>query len=352
MRYQALALILAVLISSYLLRENSVFSQGSVDTNSQQATVIDTLSLDSSLKSVQQNEQEIKTMEATGTDNQTLVSSSVSEPALMSAPPAQTLTKNVIIEKPIIENATTSVNEMCEPIEAKVFIAQTVDGAFVIYEKNSQNRWPIASITKLMTAVVALENLNQSSVIEITQQDIDDVVRLNGDNTFQASDSFTVNGLVKALLMVSSNDAAYALANSLGKDTFIQKMNDKAKELSMSQTDFYEPSGLSYLNQSTAHDLYLLLMYIQKHDQLILDITRIKTLTIKNQTKGTSYKELNNINELAGRNDFLGGKTGFIDQSGGNLISLFRKNGKMVYIGVLGSPDRFGETEKILSCVQ
>jgi D-alanyl-D-alanine endopeptidase (penicillin-binding protein 7) len=200
-----------------------------------------------------------------------------------------------------------------------------------------------------MTAVVALENLNQSSVIEIIQQDIDDA---DGSNTFQTGDSFMTNSLVKALLMASSNDAAYALANAMGKDAFIQKMNDKAKEISMGQTTFFEPSGLSYLNQSTAHDLYLLLIYIQKHDQLILDTTRIKTLTIKNQTKGRPNKQLVNINEFAGRNDFFGGKTGFIDQSGGNLVSLFKKNGRMIYIGVFGSSDRFADTETILSCIQ
>ena len=89
-----------------------------------------------------------------------------------------------------------------------------------------------------------------------------------------------------------------------------------------------------------------------KHDQLILDTTRMKTLTVSNQTKGRPSKKLTNINEFAGRNDFFGGKTGFIDQSGGNLVSLFKKNGKMVYIGVLGSSDRFNDTLSILSCIQ
>ena len=348
MRYQALALILIVLISSYLLRENSVFSQGSDNTNNQQATVVNTLSLNSSPKSVQQNEQQIKTMEATGTDNQSLVSSSASELAPMSASPTQVSTNSVVIEKPIIENATTSVNEMCQPIEAKVFIAQTVDGAYVIYEKNSQNRWPIASITKLMSAIVALENINQASVIEITPAIEDEV---SGSNTLNSGESYSANDLVKAMLSISSNDAAFALAESMGKDAFVQKMNDKAKELSMSQTDFYEPSGLSYLNQSTAQDLYLLLTYIKKHYPYILDVTQQKTVTIKNKTTGIR-ETLTNINEFAGRKDFLGGKTGFIDQSGGNLVSLFYENGKMVYIAILGSPDRFSETEKIISCLQ
>jgi D-alanyl-D-alanine endopeptidase (penicillin-binding protein 7) len=128
-------------------------------------------------------------------------------------------------------------------------------------------------------------------------------------------------------------------------------MNDKAKEISMSQTNFDDPSGLSYLNQSTAHDLFLLLSYVKKQYPYILDVTRQSTVTIRNKTTDIR-KTLTNINEFAGRSDFLGGKTGFIDLSGGNLISLFYKNGKMVYIGVLGSPDRFGETEKILSCIQ
>jgi D-alanyl-D-alanine endopeptidase (penicillin-binding protein 7) len=350
MRYQALILLFIILFSSYLFRETSVFSQSGGRLNQQQATVVDSLNLGSTNKTIEKNESQISSIQNSSSSG---VIAPTSSSATQIAPPdiakPSTQTESVVIEQPLIQDAGTAINQLCTPISAKIFIAQTIDGASVLYEKNSQNMWPIASITKLMTAVVALENLNQSSVVEITQQDID---ATDGNNTFQVGDSFTVDGLIKALLMVSSNDAAYALANAMGQDNFIKKMNDKAKEISMTQTNYHEPSGLSYLNQSTAHDLYSLLIYIQKHDQLIFDTTRIKTLTIKNQTKGRPAKKLVNINEFAGRKDFLGGKTGTIDQSGENLISLFYKNGKMIYIGVFGSPDRFGETLKILSCIQ
>jgi D-alanyl-D-alanine carboxypeptidase len=337
MRYQALLLIFIVLISSYLLKETSVFSQGGTNINDQGATIVDTLNLGSSPQNIKNSEQGIKTIENTQTANQSQQSND-----------NKIGSDSVIIEKPIIEETTSSINDLCVPIEARIFLVQTIDGASILYEKNSQDRWPIASITKLMTSIVALENINQSSVIKITSAIEEEV---GSNNTFAVGDSYTANDLLKAMLSASSNDAAYALAQSVGQNVFIQKMNDKAKELSMSQTDFYEPSGLSYLNQSTAHDLYLLLTYIKKHYPYILDITRQKSVTVKNQITGMR-KTLVNIDDFAGRNDFFGGKTGFIDQSEGNLISLFSKNGKMVYIGILGSPDRFGETDKILSCLQ
>ncbi len=351
MRYQALALLLIVLVSSYLFRENSVFSQSGNGLSQLSATAVDTINLNSSPQSIQQSENTISSTESLILkDKETPSTSSVVSQISPSEPiDNSTRIENAMIEKPIIENSSSTPNSLCAPVTAKIYIAQTIDGGNVLYEKNSQNRWPIASVSKLMTAVIALENLNQSDKVTITQKEIDDT---GGNNTLMAGDTFTISSLVRALLIVSSNDAAYALADAMGQDAFVQKMNEKAKEISMSQTTYFEPSGLSYLNQSTAHDLYSLLIYIQKHDPLILDITRIKTLTIKNLAKGMQDKKLVNINEFAGRNDFFGGKTGFIDQSGGNLVSLFKKDGKMVYVGVLGSSDRFNDSLAILSCIQ
>lgn len=349
MRYQALILLFVILASSYIFRQNSVFSQGGEHINQQQATVVDSLNLGSSATTIEKNESQINSAEnSSATEQLSPVTTSAAQVAPPDVQQPQSQTDPSIVEQSIIDDATSSLNELCVPVEAKIFIAQTIDGASVLYEKNSQNRWPIASITKLMTAVVATENLKPADVVTITPAIMDAVA---GNNSFNTGDSFTVNDAIKGMLAISSNDLAYALADSMGRTQFVQKMNDTAKEISMSQTDFYEPSGLSYLNQSTAHDIYLLLTYIQKHYPGILNTTWAKTVRIKNLTTKT-YKTLTNINEFAGRKDFFGGKTGYIDQSEGNLVSLFNKGGKMVYIGVFGSPDRFGETEKILSCIQ
>lgn len=337
MRYQALILLVIVLLSSYLLRETSVFSQsgfGSV----MKATVVETIDLNS-----KQDNQEI----VASSSGQSL--ENPKEETIQPQPEAKIQSETMVVEKPVIVDSLIPSNELCVQVGSKIYLAQTIDGATVLYDQKSQDRWPIASITKLMSAIIALENLNQSSVIEITDQIRN---QADGYTTFASSSSYNVNDLIKAMLSVSSNDAAYALSESIGTESFVKKMNDKAKEISMSQTTFFEPSGLSYLNQSTAKDLYILISYINRHyKKEILDITRQKIVSVKNQTT-KKIEKLSNINLFAGRKDFFGGKTGYIDQSGGNLVSLFIKNGKMIFIGVLGSEDRFAETEKILSCVK
>lgn len=344
MRYQALLLLVIILLSSYLVRQTSVFSQSGNGINDQQATVIDSLNLSSSPSVIQKNENRIAD-NASNTQTQTSSDSSVIQQAQSSNQPS---TDNSISEQPIIEQSSTTLDQLCTPIQAKIYLAETIEGASVLYEKNSQNRWPIASVSKLMAAIVALENLNQSSILPVTDSIEQDV---SGANTLASGESYTVNDLLKAMLSISSNDAAYTLASGLGSDAFVKKMNEKAQELSMSQTTFFEPSGLSYLNQSTAHDVYILLSYVYRNYPIILDITRQKSVTIRDQSSG-KRKTLSNINQFAGQNDFFGGKTGYIDQSGGNLVSLFDKSGKMLYVAVFNSPDRFGETQKIVSCLQ
>jgi D-alanyl-D-alanine carboxypeptidase len=349
MKYQALVLLMITLVSSYIFRDTNVFSQVNHDAIGQQATVIDSVQLESAPAAVKKNESLIADLQNAVTTSQE-PPSSTSDSNL--TPTVNSIDKPrpdaSIIDRPIIVEATSTTNELCVPIQSKNFLVQTIDGASILYEKNSQNRWPLASISKLMTAVVALENINQSSVITITPEIINET---NGNAALSTGSSYTANDLLKALLTISSNDAAFALADSFGRDAFVQKMNQKAKDLSMSQTTYYEPSGLSYLNQSTAHDLFLLVSYIRQQYPIIFDITRQKTNTIRDKNTG-KRTTLTNINEFAGRKDFFGGKTGFIDQSEGNLVSLFNKDGKMVFIAVMGSPDRFGDTQKILSCIQ
>jgi D-alanyl-D-alanine endopeptidase (penicillin-binding protein 7) len=356
MRYQALILLIIIFISSYLFKNTNVVSQSNQKNFDlvQQATVVDSIKLESGPSKVKEKEEVITNVQNTiaTSNSNTLFLPAVFEKDIIPKKADSNIIKEkidpVVVERPIIEETTSTSNDLCVPIQTKNFLAQTISGASILYEKNSQNYWPIASITKLMTAIVALENINQSTVIEITP---DIVKETDGYSTLQVGSLYTANDLIKLMLSISSNDAALALAKSFGKEAFIQKMNQKAKDISMSQTNFYEPSGLSYLNQSTAHDLYLLLTYIYQHYPLILDITRQKTVTVKDLSKNKKIT-FNNINEFAGRNDFYGGKTGFIDQSKGNLVSLFKKNGKMVFIAVLGSADRFGDTQKILSCIQ
>lgn len=226
-----------------------------------------------------------------------------------------------------------------------------------IYELNVDSQWPLASITKLMTAIVASEHLGADKIITIT----DEMILAEGDSgNFKAGEKFMVSDLIKAMLMLSSNDAAEALARDFSYDNFMSFMNDKAKDLNMNSTKFFDPNGLSARNQSTPNDISKLVSYLYESRQDILKITATKSDYIVEQN--TKIKKwISSNNEFAGQSDFIGGKTGFIDEAQGNLVSVFNYSslGGSAYGGkkepvaiiVLGSQDRFGDTRKLLQCL-
>lgn len=214
---------------------------------------------------------------------------------------------------------------------------------------NANRRWPIASLTKLMTAAIALEKFDPSQPITFN----DRIIATEGfSGDFRAGETFSVGDLVKALMLVSSNDAAMALASAYGYPEFVDAMQEKAAELGMRQTSFFDPTGLSFLNQSTAADLERLVVYARRKHPDIFQWSRQRATTITGGNgSGRSVKRLVSINQFAGEPGFAGGKTGYTDDANGNLISLFQEqpNAPPLLIIVLGTNDRFGETKKLLA---
>lgn len=192
---------------------------------------------------------------------------------------------------------------------------------------NAEQQWPMASLTKLMTAAVALENIGKDAKITMSEKAI---ATESAAGNFSVGGVYSFTDVLSALLKVSSNDAAVALAEFVGENKFLELMNQKAADLKMQHTRFFDPSGLSSLNQSTLEDLEKLVEYIYYQHPEIFRITQEKE---------------GNIHPFAGRPDFIGGKTGFIDEANGNLISLFNNNGQPLLIIVLGSDDRAKDTQ-------
>ena len=210
-------------------------------------------------------------------------------------------------------------------------------------EKNINQRWAMASLTKLMSAVVAAENLNTDGIIIIDEES------WAADGTaggFLPGENFLARDLIKAMLVVSSNDAAEALARSYGPKEFISMMRRKAEQLGMFNTYYADATGLSSLNQSTAADLEKLVRYIYSQYPDFFEISREREVEII-ELKSKIKRKLVNINKLAGEDYFIGGKTGFTDEAGGNLISLFRHQNQPLLIMVFGAEDRFAETQKV-----
>jgi serine-type D-Ala-D-Ala endopeptidase (penicillin-binding protein 7) len=207
----------------------------------------------------------------------------------------------------------------------------------IIYEKNPDEVRPLASVTKLMTAAVFLDNNpGWEKQIAITADDA-----VGGSSlSFQVGDKVKVKDLFYATLTGSKNNAAHALARATGltEDAFVAKMNDKATSLGLEKTTFVEPTGLSNLNVSTAREIVKLSQTLFELPE-IKQATTVKWYKIVYQTKTGVYKQVwvQNTNKLLTKDiTILAGKTGYTEEAGSNLISQAQKNNHQVTVIVLG----------------
>ena len=214
-----------------------------------------------------------------------------------------------------------------------VLVLDPADGR-VLSEKNSSIR-PIASLTKLMTALIFLE----------TNPDFDAVVEYQADDeaigsrlSITPGETLTVRDLFYTSLVGSPNKATKALARSTGLslDEFVRRMNDKARRLGMTNTTFIEPTGLEAANQSTTQDLAKLINYIlQRPGVQQATIRPVYEFTTLNSGR---FHRIKNTNSLLDDNlPIFGGKTGYIDESGYNLGLKFKTGDRQRIVIILGS---------------
>jgi D-alanyl-D-alanine carboxypeptidase len=253
-----------------------------------------------------------------------------------------------LISEAKIDPPLPSCNFNGAAFTAKAILVKYPDYNANFFELNPEKRWPIASLTKLMTGVITAEKIGFDKKITISAK----AVSTEGTaGNLEAGEIYKSRDLIKAMLVSSSNDAAAAIIENFDEKEFIDEMQKKAAELKMFQTSYLEPTGLSYINQSTSNDLARLANYIRQNHRELLEISRQRETTITD-LKTKKQKTLLSVNRFAGQPDFIGGKTGFIEESGRNLIALFEINGKTVLSIVLGAEDSFKETEKVKGFVQ
>lgn len=231
-------------------------------------------------------------------------------------------------------------------INAAAVLLRDVDSGLVLYEKESASRFPIASLTKLMTALVVDRLLGPDEVVEIQAEDLRvPEYRVN----LVVGERVYAQDLVKAMLIASGNDAAYALARHASGSVaaFAQEMNREARILGMRDTAFTNPAGLDHPGHySTARDLSLLVDEFLLHPELV-EIAGTSQSIIAS-LDGRQLHRLETTNRLLGQDQAVVGlKTGYTSEARGNLIALVDR--PRFYTIILGSDQREAETMRLIN---
>ncbi len=242
----------------------------------------------------------------------------------------------VALSNPSGSKAGTKPTIEARKITAKSYIVINLDKNSVLLEKDADRLLPIASITKLVTAVIAKKLLDENKSIEITKS------MINTEGTsghLRLGEKLKVKELFYPLLMVSSNDTAEALARAYGREKFIKEMNTWASSIGAYKTYFQDPSGLSPKNVSSARDLTLIANWIRKNEPELFEITLTKTKTVRAHTWVNPTHFLN-------LDAYKGGKNGFTPEAKLTNVSLFEAgNPPEIYsVVLLGSSLRDADT--------
>lgn len=238
-------------------------------------------------------------------------------------------------------------NKTALEISAEYYMAINITDNSVILEKNSNTPHSIASITKLMNSVVAVENIDLNKTITLDKEMLKPI---GYSPSLFLGLNVSAQNLLKASLIQSTNDAAQSLTCFLKEGEFIDLMNKKAKELGMANTFYCDPHGLNPQNVSTASDLIKLLSFVYKNHPEILTITKDDNFWLPN-TAGRLLK-FANLNFFYNFPEFVGGKSGYLPEAKHTFASLFNINGKTYAIAVLYSKNSKADTSKIVDWIK
>lgn len=238
-------------------------------------------------------------------------------------------------------------------VSAKSFLAADLDSGLVLAEKDSQKQLPLASITKLMTAIVVAENVDLERSILVRSYMLETYGSTEG---LEEEKRYGVVELFYPLLIESSNDAAEVLSYFLGKEKTIRLMNEKAESILMGQTKFVDPSGFDPESVSTARDLFYLARYVFNNRPPILEITKGKEVRSFGEVS-FDIEKLWNKNVFINDPTFVGGKTGYTIQARYTALFIFRFNAedakeRNIVIILLGSENLETDTQKIYIWLQ
>lgn len=246
-------------------------------------------------------------------------------------------------------------NRVTVSLNAKSAVVMNASTGRVLYSKNRDTRRGQASITKVMTTILAIERNKLTKKVKITR------TAANTPWTYvpmKKGNRVTVKNLLYASLLPSSNGSATALAQATSGTTsrFVKLMNKRAKELGLANTHYANPHGLTQKGHySSAYDTAVLMSYAMKN-KTFRKIVGTRKFTFVNSTTKKRYKMLN-TNRLLRQNvkGVVGGKTGTTDAAGCCFTCVYERNGQTYITVVLGckyTDHRFNDTKKLISYIK
>lgn len=232
-------------------------------------------------------------------------------------------------------------------LSAQSALLMEADSGTVAFEKNAHTRLPMASTTKIMTALVALELASPDTVISVDKR----AVGVEGSSIYLCEgEELTLEELLYALMLESANDAATAIAIGLcgNEETFVDAMNQKATSLGLSDTHFANPHGLdAEAHYTTAYELAIIAKEALKNP-LFKTIVSTRKTTIPHQNTDGVRLLVNHNKMLRQYEGCIGVKTGYTQKSGRCLVSAAEKGGVTMIAVTINSPDDWNDHTKLL----
>lgn len=229
---------------------------------------------------------------------------------------------------------------------AKSAIVMDMDSGRILYSKNKDEKRLIASITKIMTATVALEKGSLNKKFEAGEE----ILEMYGTSIYlEYKEKMKLEDLLYGLILRSGNDAAVVIANNISKNEqeFVKLMNQKAKEVGMKNTSFANSHGLDEKtkNYSTAYDMAKLSSYAYKKFPTYRKISKTKEYEV--QTENKSYLWYNRNKLLSSYQYCTGGKNGYTPSAGRTLVTTAEKGGLRLTAVTLSDPDEYQTHEEL-----
>lgn len=236
-------------------------------------------------------------------------------------------------------------------VAAASALAADVETGEILFEKNKNDPYPPASLTKLMTAVVVMEEMEPQRILTVT----DEALNTYGDSGgLVKGEIFRAGDLLRGLILSSSNDAAAVY--QLALPDFVERLNTKAREIGMEKTFFEDASGLSGSNITSAENLFRLMRYIHDRHPELLALSREPSVIQASHNKKKRHI-WSNINWPRGDTRYIGGKAGFTDDSLQTMAGVWNVRvseygGRKIAISLLGSRNRVRDVRALIQYLE